>query len=145
MWIANNQYTIVVTFHDDFVAGINSELFQGHIVWGMFVKCHRNQMLPSVCRYYSIFIILMYLCKSVPPIKIVSHGDVIFTSGSLDYPKIVNHSPMTIFTTDSNSIFSHSLSLTHSISLSLRQLALFPFFPFEYKYDVVAYYRLLRF
>jgi hypothetical protein len=39
---------------------------------------------------------------------------------------------MTVFTTDANSVFSHSLSLTHTLSLSLRQLALFPFFPFEY-------------
>jgi len=48
---------------------------------------------------------------------------------------MVSRSPMAIFTTDANSIFSQSLSLAHSLSLSLWQLALFPFFPFEYKYE----------
>ena len=102
-------------------------------------------MSPSIRKYYSIFIILMYLCKSFPPIKIVSHGDVIFTSWSKDYPEIVSRSPTAIFTTDANYIFSWALSLTHSLSLSLRHLACFPFFPFEYKYYISAYCQLLRF
>ncbi len=87
----------------------------------------------------------MYHCKSYFPIKIVSHGNVIFMSGSRDYPKIVDHFPTAVFMTDANSVFSHPLSLTHTLSLSLRQQALSPFFPFEYKYDIVAYYQLLRF
>ncbi len=81
----------------------------------------------------------MYLCKSFSPIKIVSHKNVIITSGSLEYPKIVHRSSNSRFTTDANSIFSHSPSLAHTLSLSLWQLALFPFFPFEYKYDIVVY------
>jgi hypothetical protein len=53
----------------------------------------------------------------------------------LDYPKMVRRSPTAMFTTDANSIFSYSQSLTHSLSLSLQQLALSPFFLLEYKYD----------
>jgi hypothetical protein len=56
-----------------------------------------------------------------------------------------SRSPTAIFTTDANSIFSHSLSLALSLSLSLWQIALFPFFPFEYKYDDLLCFRLLRF
>jgi hypothetical protein len=84
-----------------------------------------------------IFIILMYLCN---PIKIVSHDNEI-----LDYLKIVSCSPTAVFTTDANSIFSHSLPHTHTLSLSLWHLACFPFFPFEYKYGISVYDQLLRF
>jgi hypothetical protein len=40
---------------------------------------------------------------------------------------------MAVFRTDANSIFSDTPSLAHTLSLSLRQLALFTFYPFEYK------------
>jgi hypothetical protein len=63
----------------------------------------------------------------------------------LDYPKKVSHSPTAIFTMNANSIFSHSPSLTHtlSLSLSLWQLALFPLFLFKYKYDDSPCYQII--
>jgi hypothetical protein len=77
----------------------------------------------------------MYLYRSFFPIKIVSHKNVILKLDSLEIPKIL---PTAIFTMDANSIFSDPPSLAHTLSLSLWQVALFPFFPFQYKNDGVA-------
>jgi hypothetical protein len=78
--------------------------------------------------YYSIFVILMYLCKSFSPIKIVSHENVILMSESLEYPKIVNCSSNGRFYNGRQPHFqqlsvSHTLSLSLSLSLSVSPAA----------------------
>ncbi len=53
-------------------------------------------------------------------------------------------SPTEIFRTDANHIFSNAPSLTHTLSLSLRMLALFPFFLLQYKNDDVAQVQIIK-
>ncbi len=88
----------------------------------MYVKCLRNQMSSQ---NIILSLILMYLCKSFFPIKIVSHENVIHTLGSLEISKQLILLPTAVFTTDTNSIFSYSLSLTHTLSLCLSSSQLF--------------------
>ncbi len=45
---------------------------------------------------------------------------------------------MAVFRMDANHTFSNALSLAHTLSRSLRALALFPFFLFQYNNDDVA-------
>ncbi len=95
-------------------------------IWETQVKCCRNQMSPSIRTYY------FYLCNlNVSLLISLTQENVILTLGSLEIPKQLIVLPTAIFGTDANSIFSDPPSLAHS--LSLRQLACFPFFPFEYK------------
>ena len=107
----------------------------------------RDVVAPNIAKHPQllfIFIILMYICNLSP-----SHynsfswrcnlSDII-----LNYPKIVSRSPMAVLQW-TPTLFSATLCLSHPLSLSLWCLACFPFFPFEYKYDVSEYYLLLRF
>jgi hypothetical protein len=52
--------------------------------------------------------------------------------------------PTAIFRTEANHIFSNAPSLAHTLFWSLQVLALFPFFPFQYKNDDVAQVKIIK-